>query len=294
MRPGNRPRASDPKAARMHLIYPILCSSSVTAMTAVRAAESMVPVPIWMETVAIVVASITGALAARERKLDLVGAICLAVLVSLGGGLLRDVILQVGNVYILNQPLALPVSVITAALTFVFPSPFLKQDRVIALLDIFSVGLYAATGADKALVYGFEPMVCVMMGFFTAVGGGMLRDVCLGETPRIFQRSTFYAVAAIGGSVSYTLLTGIGYSHIVALVACVAVTIALRLLSLHYNIQSPTDEDIARAAHKVKNRASALRSAESLERRRGRIQADISRRQREEIRRAWRGRYRRR
>ena len=83
-------------------------------------------------------------------------------------------------------------------------------------------------------------------------------------------------------------------SHIVALVACVAVTIALRFLSLHYNIQSPTDEDIARAAHKVKNRASALRSAESLERRRGRIQADISRRQREEIRRAWRGRYRRR
>ena len=91
MRPGNRPHASDPKAARMHLIYPILCSASVTAITAVRAAESMVPVPVWMEMVAIVVASITGTLAARERKLDLVGAICLAVLVSLGGGLLREI-----------------------------------------------------------------------------------------------------------------------------------------------------------------------------------------------------------
>ena len=146
------PGTFDPKASRMPLISPILCSTSVATMTAVRAAESMVPVPVWMEMVAIVVASITGALAARERKLDLVGAICLAVLVSLGGGLLRDVILQVGNVYILNQPLTLPVAVITAALTFVFPSPFLKQDRVIALLDIFSVGLYAATGADKALV----------------------------------------------------------------------------------------------------------------------------------------------
>lgn len=278
----------------MTAITPIALSASPVAITAVHAAESMVPVPVWMEMVAIVVASVTGALAARERKLDLIGAICLAVLVSLGGGLLRDVILQVGNVYILNQPLALPVSVVTAALTFVFPSPFLKQDRVIALLDIFSVGLYAATGADKALVYGFEPIVGVMMGFFTAVGGGMLRDICLGETPKIFQRSTFYAVAAIGGSISYTLLTGLGYSHVIALVACVAVTISLRFLSLHYDIKSPTDEDFARAAHKMKNRAAAMRGVEGLERRREKMRADMTKRQREEIRRAWRGRYRRR
>lgn len=278
----------------MTAITPIALSASSVAITAVHAAESMVPVPVWMEMVAIVVASVTGALAARERKLDLIGAICLAVLVSLGGGLLRDVILQVGNVYILNQPLALPVSVVTAALTFVFPSPFLKQDRVIALLDIFSVGLYAATGADKALVYGFEPIVGVMMGFFTAVGGGMLRDICLGETPKIFQRSTFYAVAAIGGSISYTILTGLGYSHVIALVACVAVTISLRFLSLHYDIQSPTDEDFTRAANKVKNRAAAMRGVEGLERRREKMRADMTKRQREEIRRAWRGRYRRR
>ena len=110
-----------------------------------------------IELIAIVVASVSGALTAREKKLDLVGAVCLAALCSLGGGLLRDMTLQVGDVYILNQPLAMPAAILTAAIVFIAPSVVAKQDRLIAVLDIFAVGLYAATGADKALVYGFNP-----------------------------------------------------------------------------------------------------------------------------------------
>ena len=162
---------------------PALLSIAVPAIGAINAsaagAGAMVAVPIGFEMLAIVVSSISGALTAREKRLDLVGAIALAVLCSLGGGLIRDVILQVGSVYIISQPLALPASMITAAVVFVIPSFVERQDRLIAVLDIFGVGLFAATGADKAYAYGFEPIICVMMGFFTAVGGGMLRDICL-------------------------------------------------------------------------------------------------------------------
>lgn len=214
-------------------------------------ASEPVAVPFWLELVAIVVASVSGALTAREKKLDLVGAVCLAVLCSLGGGLLRDMVLQVGNVYILNQPLALPASIITAVVVFLIPSLVQNQDRLIAILDIFAVGLYAATGADKSLVYGFAPTVCVMMGFFTGVGGGMLRDVCLGQVPYIFQPSNLYAVAAIAGATVYVALASSGISHVLAVALCVVVTMGLRWWSLRYNIVSPADLDLAHAVPEV-------------------------------------------
>ena len=84
-------------------------------------------------------------------------------MVSLGGGLIRDVILQVGDVYILRQPLALPVSIATAAAVFMFPVVVEKPDRLVAALDIFSVGLFAVMGADKTMVYGYPPVTCVKM-----------------------------------------------------------------------------------------------------------------------------------
>lgn len=226
------------------------------------AVDTPVAVPVWLELIAIVVASISGALTAREKKLDLVGAVCLAVLCSLGGGLLRDMTLQVGNVYILNQPIAMPAAILTAAVVFVAPSVIAKQDRLIAVLDIFAVGLYAATGADKALVYGFDPIICITMGFFTGVGGGMLRDVFLGQVPYIFQRSNLYAVAAIAGAGVYVLFAAAGISHVVGVVACVGVTMGLRWLSLRYNILSPTELDLTRMVPRRHGRRLAADAAE--------------------------------
>ena len=210
-------------------------------------ATEMVSIPVWIEMVAVVAAAISGVLTAREKKLDLLGAMFLAAVCALGGGLLRDMILQVGNVYILKQPLALPTALTTAAIVFVIPTFVAKQDRLIAILDIFAVGLFAATGADKALVYGFEPLIGIVMGFFTAVGGGMLRDICLGQVPYIFQRSNFYAVAAIAGAAVYTFMVEADMSHTLAVVACVAITMGLRYVSLRFNIMSPADIDLAQA-----------------------------------------------
>lgn len=230
-------------------ILPVVAAITVTS----HASDAMVAIPFWLEMFAVVAASISGVLVAREHKLDLVGAVALAVVCGLGGGLLRDMTLQVGNVYILNQPMALPLSIATAAIIYIFPAIVDKPEKLIPLLDIISVGIYAATGADKALVYGFAPAVCVMMGFFTAVGGGMLRDGFMGVVPGIFQRTNFYAIAAIAGSTSYVCLVMSGImSNVAALVVCVVVTMGLRWLSLRFDIKSPTEEDIAHFLHRKK------------------------------------------
>ena len=215
-----------------------LPAAAAVAITAGATGEQFT-VPFWLEMLAVIVASISGSLAAREHKLDYVGGIGLAVACGLGGGLIRDVILQCGDVYILSQPLALPVSIATATCAFIFPDIVEKPDRLIAVLDIFAVGLYAAVGADKAMIYNLTPVNCVMMGFFTAVGGGMVGDVFLGQTPSIIQR---------------------GNSKPVALVICVAITMGLRWISLRFNILSPTEVNLDKVKEPIKKVATTTKS----------------------------------
>ena len=234
-------------------MFPAVLAVTQSAASASAIASESVAIPLAFELLAVVVAAATGALTARENKLDLVGAIGLAVLVSLGGGLIRDVILQEGNVYILRQPLALPVAVATAAAVFTFPVMVEKPDRLVAVLDIFSVGLFAVMGADKTMLYGYPAITCVMMGFFTAVGGGLLRDVCLARVPYIFQRSNLYAIAAIAGALTYIVLVQcLDIWNIAAAVIGVAVTMAVRWWSIRYNIMSPTEVDLHKLPEPVK------------------------------------------
>lgn len=108
---------------------PVAAAMIVTA----HASDAMVAIPFWLEMFAVVAASISGMLVAREHKLDLVGAVALAVVCGLGGGLLRDMTLQVGNVYILNQPMALPLSIATAAIIYIFPAIVDKPEKLIPL-----------------------------------------------------------------------------------------------------------------------------------------------------------------
>lgn len=234
-------------------MFPAVLAVTQSAVSASTIASESVAIPLAFELLAVVVAAATGALTARENKLDLVGAIGLAVLVSLGGGLIRDVILQEGNVYILRQPLALPVAVATATAVFTFPVMVEKPDRLVAVLDIFSVGLFAVMGADKTMLYGYPAITCVMMGFFTAVGGGLLRDVCLARVPYIFQRSNLYAIAAIAGALTYIVLVQyLDIWNIAAAVISVAVTMAVRWWSIRYNIMSPTEVDLHKLPEPVK------------------------------------------
>lgn len=234
-------------------MFPAVLAVTQSAVSASVIASESVAIPLAFELLAVVVAAATGALTARENKLDLVGAIGLAVLVSLGGGLIRDVILQEGNVYVLRQPLALPVAIATAAAVFTFPVMVEKPDHLVAILDIFSVGLFAVMGADKTMLYGYPAITCVMMGFFTAVGGGLLRDVCLARVPYIFQRSNLYAIAAIAGALTYIVLVQcLNIWNIAAAAISVAVTMVVRWWSIRYNIMSPTEVDLHKLPEPVK------------------------------------------
>ena len=239
-------------------LFETFASWAASLTTTVAPDAATVAIPLWMDLLAAATGSIGGALIARKYKLDFLGCIAMGLITGLGGGLLRDVILQVGNVYILNQPLAIPVCVAASAAALLFPRVVEHQDRLVGALDIFAVGLFAAVGADKALVFGFEPAVCVIMGFLTAVGGGMLRDICINRTPIIFIKSNFYAITALLGCSVYLVCSQMLHvQKFAAVFLCVVVTVGTRYLSLWLNLQSPEDVDLmpvmVKPVRKVRN-----------------------------------------
>lgn len=203
--------------------------------------------PMWIDIAAVLVGSSFGALTAAERKLDLLGALGLGFLCGLGGGLIRDMIMQVGNVYMLRNPMAILASLVASAFVFFFSGLFRSRriDKVTATFDMLSVALFAASGTDKAIVYGLAFLPAVFMGLMTGVGGGMLRDTFLGDVPQIFRPGNLYALCALGGSCVYWLMVYAGFVKWLACFACVVVVLGLRWVSIKYNIVTPSDVDFS-------------------------------------------------
>ena len=231
-----------------------------------------VSLPAWVDLMSVIVGSATGIAVARARHLDAVGFVGLALLCGLGGGLIRDVMMQVGSVYMLDSPFAIPASAATGLLAFLFPRPLDRAGSLLEWLDIAAVALFALVGCDKALVNDLLPASCVLMGVITGVGGGMLRDVFLGDVPRIFQRSNLYAVCALAGSAAYWCAVVLGHVRkFWGALLCVAVTIGLRRWSLHFNVQTPADVDLGpRVAAPVRRAARRVRVTRWRATRRGR------------------------
>ncbi|MDD5800742.1 MAG: TRIC cation channel family protein [Coriobacteriales bacterium] len=218
---------------------------------------SQLMVPTWLDLSSVIVGSFSGVLASQERKLDLVGTIAVCLLCGLGGGLIRDVILQMGSVYMLQSRWAILVTLIAGVFGFAFPGLFRRFPNLLEWVDIFSVALFVCAGTDKAIVSQQLSLACVLMGVITGVGGGMLRDVFLGEVPRVFVRSHFYALCAVGGAVVYLACVrwgGLGrtFSAFVSVVA----TVTIRRISLWRDIKTPSNVDLTPALYRSAGRVA--------------------------------------
>ena len=205
-------------------------------LTSVDPTYAAVALPAFIELGAVAAGSISGALDACKQRLDIVGVCVLALITGLGGGMIRDMLLPTSNIYILDTPLAVVLCVVVGLLAFFFAGLFYKLDKPIAVFDIISVGLFTVAGADKALTCGYGLIPCLLMGVLTGVGGGVVRDICLGRIPNIFKSSNLYAVCSLAGAAVYFAIAQLHVVKIVAAVACVAVVVGLRWLSLRYNL----------------------------------------------------------
>ena len=144
-----------------------------------------------LDLVGTFVFAISGAVAAKQRNLDLFGVISVAFVVACGGGIVRDVCIGAVPPAGLSNWRYLAASVVAALIT-IAAYPKVRQLRhPVLFFDAIGLGLFAVAGAQKALAYGHNSEVAVLLGVVTAVGGGTLRDVLLTRVPVVLQREIY-------------------------------------------------------------------------------------------------------
>jgi len=178
--------------------------------------------------------AVTGALAAREKRYDLVGAGALALVTGLGGAFLRDgLFLQDGPPASLHDGRYLAAVLVGAALGVGFARWLHRLRLVILLADALGLGLYGVYGAQRAILAGLPLLSAVLVGTVNAVGGSVMRDVLVREEPLLFKPGQFYALAAMAGCAAFVLLDVVaGQPTPVAAGAGVATALVLRLGSI--------------------------------------------------------------
>lgn len=149
---------------------------------------------------------ILGGVVARHLRMDLVGFTILAIISGLGGGMLRDTLLQQGFPVALSNPAYLTTALAGALIAYLLPLEQRWTQRGLFFVDTLSIGCWAATGTTKGMAAGLGWMASILLGVVTAVGGGMIRDVAVGRLPAIFGGNTLYATSALIASVEMFIL----------------------------------------------------------------------------------------
>jgi uncharacterized membrane protein YeiH len=151
--------------------------------------------------------AVLGGVIARAERLDPIGFATLAVLSGLGGGLIRDVLLQHGAPAALTDYAYLLTAFAGAAVSFVVRVDGPVWDRLWPVVDALALGTWAAAGAQKTLAVGFGWLPAILLGTITAVGGGAVRDVVLRRVPGVLGGNTLYATCAIAASSVLVILS---------------------------------------------------------------------------------------
>lgn len=191
-----------------------------------------------LELVGTLVFAISGALAVREREHDLFGAGFTGFITAIGGGTLRDILLDAYPlVWIadINFLYAIFVGIFAA---FLFPRLLSKLRKTLFLFDTLGIAFFTVLGVEKALSLGVRPEIAAIMGMFSAVMGGVIRDTLTNEIPILFRKEV-YASACLAGAIMYLILNYFGLERDWNLLISVGTIIAIRVLAMKYKLSLP-------------------------------------------------------
>ena len=231
-----------------------LLPSGVT--TTAPLSSSVISVPGAFELAATFTGGLYGGLRAVRAEFDAVGVATIAIVSGLGGGMIRDVLLQSQGIYALQNPGLLLTVLLGALIAFFFAGATTRAARPMRLIDDIALGLFAVAGTDKAVLAGLSAIPVIMLGTITAVGGGLLRDLLMGKIPHILRPGTFYAAAAVMGSTLYVLLAEwLNLVKPVALVLVVGAVVLLRTLSESRGWHAPVPTDLTHVVARIPRHA---------------------------------------
>lgn len=182
--------------------------------------------------------AISGALAAGRKSLDLIGVVVTATVTAIGGGTIRDVLLDRHPVFWIGDTAYLWVIFAAALGTVAYTRRWAPPERSLAVADALGLALFTISGAQVAEHAGLGGVVVVIMGTLTGVAGGVIRDVLTAEIPMIMRRGPIYATACIAGVAIYQLLEIVLPRDVAAVIGMASIA-GLRFAAILWDLTVP-------------------------------------------------------
>lgn len=192
-----------------------------------------------LDLVGVAVFAVSGAIAAARKRFDVLGVAVIATVTAIGGGTIRDVLVNRHPVFWIKDPTYLLVTLSAAMLTL-FYSRFCKLPRLgLLIADALGLALFTISGAQVAEERNLSGVIVVVMGTITGTAGGLLRDILSAEVPLVIRQSDLYATAAIVGASAYLVFQEVGVERIPAALVGMITVAAVRMAAIWWGLRLP-------------------------------------------------------
>ncbi|KAF5998767.1 trimeric intracellular cation channel family protein [Streptomyces sp. WAC00263] len=196
----------------------------------------------YLDLAGVFSSALLGGAVARTADLDLFGFLVVGIISGLGGGVIRDVLLQHGTPVALTDYAYLVTAIAGSVVVFLIKISEESWNRLFTALDAAVIGFWAVAGANKTLAAGLGWLPAVLLGTVTAVGGGALRDIVLGRVPAVFGRNGLYATVAVAVAGVTVVCSYLGVPQ-VGIGLGIALALVFRLTAVHYDWNLPNGLD---------------------------------------------------
>lgn len=210
-------------------------------MSLITTIESMLPTDnlflFIIEVIGTIAFAISGIRLAAAKHFDWFGAYTVGLVTAIGGGTVRDVLLDI-PVFWMQTWWYLAVTGLAFAIVVLFRKALVRKVRTLFVFDTIGLALFVVIGIQKSIAAGYSMWVAIVMGMITGAFGGVVRDILINEEP-LFFRKDIYATACIAGGIIYWAILFWGGSDILQQSCCAATVISLRVLAVKYKWELP-------------------------------------------------------
>ena len=182
--------------------------------------------------------AISGALVALDKKFDIFGVIIIAFVTAVGGGMLRDVLINAHPINWIGDLNYLYIIFSAVLFTFLFKSKIAYLSKTMFLFDTIGISVFTLLGLQKGLSYELHPIIAIIMGMISAVFGGVLRDVLTAKIPLIFEKEV-YASACLAGGISYLILNYFKVDENINFIVSAIVIASIRAVAVKFHLELP-------------------------------------------------------
>ena len=186
--------------------------------------------------------AVSGALVASDKKFDLFGVVIIAFVTAVGGGMLRDLLIDAHPINWIGDLNYIYTIFLAVIFTFLFKSKIAHLSKTMFLFDTVGLSVFTLLGLEKGLSFNLNPIIALIMGMISAVFGGVLRDVLTNKIPLIFEKE-IYASACLVGGFSYLLLSYFNISQNLIFITSAFVIVIIRVIAIKFQLQLPRIKD---------------------------------------------------